>query len=210
MVAWSLQNQPEVVIPFNLHQHDGQVVIYYGKNDDPVKAGFDIVPDLNFEIDLCRGYPVIHARVENYSGSGYRMLCGWIQIVMSEFYPSKGGRERMDRFVSIDVPPSMRTLGIPFASFGYLPQIFDAPCHNIGKYAKLKWIADTFLTTVPRRSTKEEILFIAGFRWGYVEHDNPRRKPTSILPLEVISKKVWKAHVPLLEREYNMWKFGCT
>jgi hypothetical protein len=206
MVALSLDNQPAIVIPFSLNEHDGKVVVYYGKNDDPIKAGFDIVPDLNFEIDLVRGYPMMHARVENYSGSGYRMLCGWIQIVTEEFYPSEGGR--IDKSVFVDVLPSMQVFGIPFASFGYLPQLFDAPAHNIGKHAKLRWVADTFLTTVPMRSTEGRISCITGFRWGYVEHDNPKRKPTSILPLEIISKEVWNSHVPLLEKEYNAWNFG--
>ena len=107
MVAWSLDNQPAIVIPFSLNEHDWGGIAYYGKNDDPIKAGFDSIPDLNFEIDLVRGYPMIHARVENYSGSGYRMLCSWIQIVTDEFYPSEGGRS--DKSVFVDVPPSSKS-----------------------------------------------------------------------------------------------------
>ena len=42
---------------------------------------------------------------------------------------------------------------------------------------------------------------------GYIEHDNPRRNPTSILPLKIISKEGWNRHLPLLEKEYNAWKF---
>lgn len=208
MTTWSLYDKPSTFIPFNLAGHSGKVAVYYGKNDDPVKTGFDIIPRLNFDINLCRGFPVMHAKIKNYHGSGYRMSCGWIQIVTNEFFKSydekKGEREKL---VSVDVAPSMQPFGIPFASFGYLPEFFDAPCHNLGAYTRLRWVADTFLTTVPMRSNKEEISWILGFRWGYIEYDKPEQKPTSLLPLKVTKKDVWNSHLPFLEKEYKRWRF---
>ena len=94
MNMWSLYNEPAMVIPFRHYDHDGRVVIYYGKNEDPVRAGFDIIPDLNFDINLCRGFPVMHARVE-YSGLGYRQLFGWIQMVTDEYFQSGEKGERL-------------------------------------------------------------------------------------------------------------------
>ena len=206
MTTWSLYDKPAATIPFTLNGRDGSVAVYYGKNDDPVRAGFDALPRLNFDINLCRGYPVIHAKIKEYSGSGYRTLCGWMQIVMDEYfelYDEKGGK----KFFSVDVAPSMRDLGIPFASVGFLPEFFDAPCRNIGDHAKLRWVADTFLTTVPMRSREEEISWITGFRWGYVEYDKPEQKPTSLLPLEVTSANTWNSHLSFLKKEYKKWRF---
>lgn len=167
----SIYNEPAMVIPFKLHKRDGRVVVYYGRNDDPVEVGFDIIPNLNFDINLCRGFPVMHARIENYSNLGYRMLFGWIQVVTDEYYESSG-KVKKEKFV--DLMPSILKIGVPFGSFGFLPELFDSPCYNIGDYAKLKWVADTFLTTVPMRSKEEKISHLVGFRWGYIEHDNPK------------------------------------
>jgi hypothetical protein len=119
----SLNDEPAMVIPFKRHEHDGRVAIYYGKNNDPVKVGFDI--------NLCRGFPVISARVD-YSGLGYRQLFGWIQIVTDEYYKSREEREVPKSIKCVDLVPSMLTSGVPFAHFGYLPEFFDAPCYNIG------------------------------------------------------------------------------
>jgi len=202
---WSLYNEPAMVIPFKHYKHDGRIVIYYGGNEDPVKAGFDIIPDLNFDINLCRGFPVMHARVE-YSGFGYRQLFGWIQIVTDEYFQS-GEKGKVKRLSSTDVLPSMQDLSFPFASFGYLPEMFDSPCYNTGNYAKLRWVADTFLTTVPGRSIKEKISCITGFRWGYIEYADPKQNPPSILPLQTISKDVWNSHLSLLRKQFEKWKF---
>jgi len=107
----------------------------------------------------------------------------------------------------VDMMPSMLTFDIQFGSFGFLPEMFDSPCYNIGNCAKLKWIADTFLTTVPSRSNEEKISHLAGFRWGYIEYDNPKRNPTTILPLQAISKDVWNSHLNLLRKQFKKWKF---
>jgi len=205
MNMWSLYNEPAMVIPFRHYDHDGRVVIYYGKNEDPVRAGFDIIPDLNFDINLCRGFPVLHARVE-YSGLGYRQLFGWIQMVTDEYFQS-GEKGEVEKTVVVDVVPSMQGFGFPFASFGYLPEMFDSPCYNIGNYAKLRWVADTFLTTIPGRSIKEKISCIKGFRWGYIEYANPKQNPPSILPLQTISKDVWNSHLSLLRKQFEKWEF---
>lgn len=205
MNMWSLYNEPTMIIPFKHYKHDGRIVIYYGENEDPVKAGFDIIPNLEFDINLCRGFPVIHARIE-YSGLGYRQLFGWIQITTNEYYQS-GEKGKVKRLSSIDIVPSMQDLSFPFASFGNLPEIFDSPCCNIGNNAKLRWVADTFLTTVPRRSIEEKISYIKGFRWGYIEYADPKQNPPSILPLQTISKDVWNSHLSLLKKQFKKWKF---
>lgn len=194
-------------IPFELHGHHGKAAVYYGINADPVKAGFDFMPGMNIDIDLCRGYPIIQASIENYAGSGYRMLCGWIQIITSVYSDSHvEGEAQTKTYQSVDVAPSMGDVDLPFATFGILPQWFDAPCLNLGESASLHWTADTFLTTFPIRSRNEEISWLLGFRWGYIENDIPEQKPV-ILPLEVTDGQVWNRFVPFLRQEYKNWRF---
>lgn len=207
MNEWSSHDGTAASIPFRLKGHHGKVAVSYGRNDDPVKAGFDSLPGLNFDLDRCRGYPVMHARIENYEGSGYRTFCGWIQIVTNIYLDSHDTEQaKPETFVSIDVAPAFQEVDIPFASYGNLPQFFDAPCLNLGGYAELRWTADTFLTSIPTRSRDEEISWLSGFRWGYTENDIPGESPT-LLPMEVTDAQVWNNHLPYLREQYRSWKF---
>jgi putative transposase len=196
-------------IPFSLNDRRGSVTVSYGKNEDPILAGFDSIPGLTIDIALSRGYPVVHAVIDAYQGSGYRTFCGWLQIVTRTLYDSYDtGQTPVESSASADVAPSMDDLGSPFASFGNLPQFFDAPCRNLYGHAQLRWVADTFLTTVPKRSRDEEISRLLGFRWGYVEYDTPEQRPVSLLPLEVTEAQAWNALLPFLRKEFPKWRFG--
>jgi hypothetical protein len=98
---------------------------------------------------------------------------------------------------------------MPFVTLGNLPSFFDAPCCNLGDSTELTWIADTFLTTVPVRSTQNErISRLLGFRWGYQEYDNPTERPVTLLPLEITDAQTWKDHLPFLRQEFDDWRFG--
>jgi len=207
MDDWSLHNRIAESIPFKLKGHDGKVSVFYGSDDDPIKAGFDSLAGLNIDIDRCHGYPVMHARIESYGGSGYRTICGWVQIVTNIYFDSHDTEKaKSETFVSMDVAPVFQDTNIPFAAYGNLPQIFDAPCLNLRQYAKLRWIADTFLTSVPTRSRDEEVLWLLGFRWGYIETDIPGDRP-ELLPLEVTDAQVWNKHLPYLREQHRSWKF---
>jgi hypothetical protein len=207
MNNWTFHDRETATIPFWLKGYDGRVSVYYGVNEDPVKVGFDSLPGLNFDIDMCRGYPVMQARIENYEGSGYRTFCGWIQVVTNTYLDSHNREKaKPETFVSLDIGPAFQESDIPFASFGNLPQFFDAPCLNLGKYAELRWTADTFLTSIPARSRNEEISWLLGFRWGYIENDIPGQKP-ALLPIEITDPQVWNNHLPYLREQYGNWKF---
>ncbi|MBN1400321.1 MAG: hypothetical protein JXA74_05770 [Anaerolineae bacterium] len=207
MNPWSLYERPAALIPFALAGRAGQVAVYYGANDDPVRAGFDALAGLKFDIELSRGYPVVHARIERYAGSGYRAWCGWIQIITSVYADSHDpATARIAPATFVDLAPSLEEVGIPFCSLGYLPQLFDAPCLNLGAHAELRWTADTFLTTVPARSRDEEIARLLGFRWGYTESNVPGQSP-ALLPLQVTDAGAWNAHLPYLRRTYSAWRF---
>jgi len=195
-------------IPFRLHGRGGSVSVFYGANDDAVASGFDMLAGLGFDAELCRGYPVMRAWIDAYAGSGYRTLCGWVQVITNTFYDSYDADAPPARqAISIDVAPAMSELAMPFAAFGSLPQIFDAPCRNLQGHARLRWAADTFLTTLPGRSREEEIGRVLSFRWGYVEYDEPEQRPVSLLPLEVTEADAWNRHLPLLQKTCPAWRF---
>ncbi len=196
-------------IPFRLNGRSGSVTVSYGKNEDPESAGFGIIPGINFDIALCRGYPAILAVIDTYNGWGYRTFCGWVQVITGSYYDSYDpARAPTKTTVSADMAPSMEDLGSPFAAFGNLPQLFDAPCKNLYGHARLRWVADTFLTTVPIRSRDEEITRLLGFRWGYIEYDTPKQRPVKVLPLEVTGAEVWNRLLPFLRKRFPKWRFA--
>ncbi len=133
MNNWSFYDNVTALIPFNLKGKNGKVSVYYGVNDDPIKVGFDALPGIPFDINVSRGYPVINARIEDYAGSGYRMFCGWIQIVTSVYLDARDSQNtRSETFISADIAPCFAENDSPFATYGYLPQLFDAPCLQSG------------------------------------------------------------------------------
>jgi hypothetical protein len=118
-----------------------------------------------------------------------------------------GQQTQPEASASVDICPSMSESGLPFYAFGSLPQLFDAPCRNLGDSAELRWTADTFLTTVPLRSRDEGLSWLAGFRWGYTESDIPGQKPV-LLPLEITGAQAWNEQLPVLQRECGNWRFA--
>jgi hypothetical protein len=195
-------------IPFTLNDRSGRVTVTYGPGQDPVQAGFDALPGLNFDLRLCLGYPVLQAQIDDYAGSGYRTICGWIQIITRECYGREDAeRTNLLRSRSIDLFPAMHGAGIPWSVYGNLPGLFDAPCLNLGDNAELTWIADTFLTTVPLRSREQEIDRLLGFRWGYREYGPTAGKPVELLPLQVTDGQAWNHHLDFLRQEFGAWTF---
>ena len=205
----NLDFQAQQLIPFTLNDRPGRVAVTYGPGQDPVQAGFDALPGIDFDVDLCLGYPVMQAQIDGYAGSGYRTLCGWIQIITRECYGREDAeRANLLRSCSIDLVPAMYGAGVPWVVFGNLPSIFDAPCLNLGDNAELTWIADTFLTTVPLRSREAEINWLLGFRWGYREYEPCLSKPVELLPLQVTDGQAWNHHLDFLRREFGTWTFS--
>jgi len=209
-----LTHHPEVMIPFRHKERNGRVVVSYGRIEDPVQAGFDslgirIRDGLSFDINISLGYSMMYARIESYEGFGIRTFCGWVQVITRREYDSyEDEAEPIEQSVSVDLPPSLQNLDLPFAAYGNLPQLFDAPCRNLGQHPKLECVADTFLTTVPLRSRDEEITRLLGFRWGYIEYDASAHKPAMVLPLVTTGEKEWNSHISLWAGQYPGWRFG--
>jgi len=122
MSTWTFCDQAAATTPFSLNGRDGEVAVFYGANDDPVKAGFDSLPGISFPLGMCCGYPVMHAKIDHCVGSGYRTLCGWIQIITRDCRKS-ADHESDARYeeASVDLFPSMASYSIPFASYGTMP-----------------------------------------------------------------------------------------
>jgi hypothetical protein len=207
MSAWPFYDRPAALILFSLDGYNGKIAVFYGSNDDPARVGYDFLAGVDFDTNVCCGYPLMHARIEQYQGTGIRTFFGWIQVVTNvrrRAHPPD--KVKPETSVFSDTCPALSASDLPFAMFGCLPQMFDAPCHNLGDSAELCWTADTFLTTMPIRSRDEEIAWLAGFRWGYIETDIPGQKPT-LLPLEVTGAQAWNDRLPFLQQEYTHWKF---
>jgi len=81
----SISHHSEVKIPFRHNDRRGLAVVSYGRNEDPVKAGFDSLSELSydslaalgFDINLTIGYPSMHAWIETYEG--YKMRCNYAE-----------------------------------------------------------------------------------------------------------------------------------
>jgi len=195
-------------IPFQHCGRSGELEVHYRALRDPIDAGFDVIPNLSFDIRLAIGYPEMTARIVKYAGGGARALLGWIQVVTNERMSKTDvvGPQRITTTIC-DILPSMMDARTPFMFFGELPQVYDAPCRNLGDSAELKWYADTFLTNVPIRSRLEPIDCLAAFRWGYIEDATSRLQPVELLPLTVEGQETWRMHQPFLQREYPDWRF---
>jgi hypothetical protein len=207
MNRWSLYDQPAELIPFSLGEYPGTVAVFYASNQEPSRVGYDYLAGASFDPDGCRGYPVIHARLEDYHATGVRAFLGWLQIITSLYTSSHDPQTaQTETFTTVDVAPSLADSGFPFYAFGSYPQLFDAPCRNLGDRATLAWTADTFLTTFPLRSKRDPVTRLAGFRWGYSETDIPGQRPI-LLPLEVTGCQAWNQHLPFLAKTYPTWNF---
>jgi hypothetical protein len=108
---------------------------------------------------------------------------------------------------SVDAHPTLAELGVPFFAFGFPPEVFDAPCNNLNGLAKLEWVADTFLVTLPSRANDNTIARVAGFGWGYIEYDLDGKRQVEMNPLAITDPATWNHHLPLLTSDFRNWKF---
>ena len=59
-------------IPFELRGIKNNAEVLYKANDSVSESGFDALPDLPFDPNLCIGYPVMNAYVKDMKSTGYR------------------------------------------------------------------------------------------------------------------------------------------
>jgi hypothetical protein len=194
-------------IPFVLNNKNGIAEARYEVNTSAQKSGFDLLKGLDFSSEICRGYPTMYAYIKDYNGTGYSAASAWIQIITDRFYSSIGDKTPCEVVSEVDVSDSFRDLGVPFFAFGYPSEIYDAPCNNLGGYARLEWAAETFMVTYPSRINNETITFLLGFRWGYEEKDIEGKRQIEMLPLNIIDYSHWIKYLPLLKDKFPHWKY---
>ncbi|HMK93794.1 MAG TPA: hypothetical protein VK536_00185 [Candidatus Limnocylindrales bacterium] len=193
-------------IPFQLNGRKGKVSVVLNKNMDHRRSGYDRLVQLGLlnkeDLPQVTGFPTMLANV-SYDASGYRSLFGWIQMATFEKH---GTKPRVD--VKLDRYPSFSGINFPFVSFGPKPSVFDSPATWNPKSRKnYKLTLDTFLTTFPILSRKEEsVQWICGFKWGYHFDDDPGC-PYIDGP-EVTAAAVWNGYLPFLGTHAKSWRFS--
>ena len=189
--------QPALTLPFDLRGCSGKVTVFYGVNEDPEYWGFGLL-NLPFPLESIRGFPVCDARVE-FSGPGYYGFMGWIQLVTIR------DANTNEVSVSIDQMPNQHGLELPFAEFGYLPTMFDAPGPNPPRSDET-WLAETFLVACPDVARTRTVEVVTGFSWGY---ELEAMKATS-LPAQGLELAAWNKHLPYLKQTFPSWTFSET
>jgi len=194
-------------IPFVLSHKPGILEIEYETNQSAAKSGFNLFAGNGFDVEMCIGYPTMRAYIKSYKGTGYATACAWIQIVTRQEFASLDALEPANIEPSLDAHPTLAGLGVPFFAFGFPAEIFDAPCNNLNGLARLEWIADTFLVTMPSRANNHAISCLAGFRWGYFEYDLAGKRQVEISPLAVTDPAAWNQHLTLLRGQFGQWSY---
>jgi hypothetical protein len=195
-------------IPFELNRKPGVLTVDYEVNQCAVKSGFDLFADSGFDVNLCLGYPTMRTWVSSYEGTGYYTASAWIQIITRWEFERVESAEPQATVTSIDVHETLEELGVPFFAMGFPAEIFDAPCNNLGDLEKLDWLAETYLVTLPTRDNHHTIFPVAGFSWGYCEYDLNGKRQVEIKPLALTGTSSWAQHIPMLRRQFTLWKFG--
>lgn len=196
-----------ITIPFVLYHRPGVLSVNYAPNQSVAKSGFDLFAGNGFDVEICIGYPTMRAYVSAYEGTGYATACAWIQVVTRREFAALDVAEPINVETSLDTHPTLAELGVPFFAFGFPSEIFDAPCNNLNGLAKLEWVADTFLVTVPGRANNDTISRVAGFRWGYGEYDLDGKRLVEISPLVVSGPATWNRHLPFLQNQFKRWRY---
>ena len=195
-------------IPFIHNNKKGLVEVKQEENSNPIQSGCDIILEqFNLDTNIFIGYPTMHAYFKEFEGFGITKYCGWIQVITLEFYSSGDADIPMEIVTHVDVTPNMHENGTPFCGYGYPADIYDAPCNNFSDCVKLKWIADTFLVSMPSFLNDEKISYIAGFRWGYQDSHSEHNHLVELLPIKTIDADSWNCHLQLLKQDFPKWNF---
>lgn len=179
-----------LTIPFQLRGYPGQVVVSYGINQDPETWGFSL-----FGKQGASGYPICLATIE-YPGPGYHAMMGWLQLV------SITQTETQQTTTFLDTWPMLSKTDTPFAEFGYLPTLFDAPSPDPALHDQT-WRADTFLVVSPDVFFTRRISNVVGFCWGY----SIAQKKSTVNPVELLSQAHWEDHLFFLRKCCPSWEF---
>lgn len=183
-----------VNIPILLRGNNEVLTVEYTKNTSAFESGFDAL-DVPFPKECCIGYPTMYAYFQNMQLTGYKRYCGFIQFVQRV--------EHRNGIICtkllLDVDEHFRQIGNPYFSYGYPASLFDAPCKNLGNCDRLTWTAFTYLVDMPSRMNHNELKYITGFSWGYIEEEHG---PIKLLDLEMLTDKKFEEHYQSISDHY--------
>lgn len=164
----------------------GVVDVHIGRNNDPSRLGCG---------PGSLGLPVCTATVTS-DAAGYRAMCGWVQLVRSSDNRSAGAAFEMDPFAPFAEVDS------PYAFYGHLPTLFDAPSRS--RRQDMDWLAHAFLATTPLQAPIRQVVPLCGFSWGF----SIRGGEIALRSPAQLSLADWHAHEPLLRDRYPNWDFA--
>ena len=177
-------------ISFNLRGKENTIFVDYEKIPNAQKSGFAALK-VPFDINECVGYPMLHAFFENINLYGYERYCGWIQVLERRDYADRDAEKPASVSLELDISEEMRKHKIPYFAYGYPAELFDAPCKNLGNSEKLDWRAYTYLVDLPSGMNNNQLVFLAGFSWGYSEKKNG---DIHLFDFAVLSEANWLEH----------------
>jgi hypothetical protein len=162
----------------------GQVDVVVAVNTNPQTLGCR---------PASKGFPYCSASV-SHPVRGYAAAMGWIQLVRSTDGASGGVSFEMDPFEPLG------PVSHPFAFFGFLPTLFDAPSRDT--ISDMDWTAHSFLCRLAQH--RYQTSAILGFSWGFtiLEGRITPRGPEALGPQD------WDAHRSTLARESPGWSFS--
>ncbi len=180
-------------IPFQLRNKSNHITVDYNEMKNPEESGFGAL-NVPFDVKKCIGYPMIHAYFEKLNLKGYERYCGFIQVIRREDFKAVDGTER----VTVSYEPDCTDMIRPYFCVGYPAELFDAPCYNLRDSERVIWTAYTYLVDPPSRMNDNQLTYLAGFSWGYVESTDGVE---GILEFKVLSEADWEEHKKYIEQE---------
>jgi hypothetical protein len=182
-------------IPFLLRDSHGEVTVEYGRNDDPLRWGHDVLGLDWFNVERIRGFPVVEATV-TYPAEGYRAYMGWLQVLR---YDVRDPGEEVQTEI-VDVAPQLAEVDLPYLAFGIRPTLFDAPCTDA---TSISWAASSFLAYSPDAVMSKSLKAVCGFTWGFRVEDRAR----ILTSLRVATGDDWAAALSVLTERFPAWTF---
>lgn len=180
------------LLPFTLNGRPGRLALEYLPSDDIERTGFDMFDPSDFDPRLTIGYPTMRAWVHDYRGTGYRTASAFIQWI-----DTRRGRRDPVETRELDRSGVFGDIGMPFFSYGYPANLYDAPAHNMHGAEWMSWVATTWFVTMPARWTDHEVRPILGFQWGYEDDETG----VTTMPLRHLTNSSWNDSLRWLQRE---------
>ena len=138
-----------------------------------------------------RGFPYCSASII-HPARGYAAALGWVQLVRSTDGSTGGESFEMD-----PLEPLGR-VDHPFAFFGLLPTLFDAPSRD--PIRDMDWTAHSFLCHLEEERGRTRSSASRGASSSATE--------PSLRGGQIRSLEDWDAHRPVLVREHPRWSFA--